>query len=149
MGQAPSKETEGKPVFSGKAGILLSKLLGTTQEEMLFRHEFVNLLDRWPGRSPSGKGDLFPAPEAERAALALRCSGRLEGKMVIMLGRNVARAFCVGHVPFFQVRDTLREGSWTVLWKFCVIPHPSGICRSYNSPEARAKASEFLRNIAR
>ena len=96
VGQAPSRETDGKPPFTGKCGQFLAELLGTTQEQMLLDHDFLNVLDHWPGAGI--KGDKFPIPEAKVAAR--RKLEQLRGRVVscsgtTWRGRSSARPFVI------------------------------------------------------
>ena len=104
VGQAPSRETDGKPPFTGKCGRFLAELLGTTQEQMLKDFDFLNVLDHWPGAS--FKGDKFPFSEAKIAA-----KNKLEllrGRVVVLLGHNVARAFgcrTFAYFSWYEIRN--------------------------------------------
>jgi uracil-DNA glycosylase len=147
-GQAPSRETDGRPPFSGKCGKFLAELLGTTQEEMLTQHEFINVLDRWPGAAWNGKGDRFPLSEAKVAAKAKLESMR--GRTVVLLGNSVARAFGAKgyrYLEWYEIRNPDNFGD-VVVPLMVVVPHPSGICRYYNDPNKRIIVGKFLRELA-
>lgn len=142
MGQAPSRETDGLPPFVGKCGEFLSKLMGSTHEQMLLDHEFYNVFDRWPGKGLGG--DLFPIPEARRAAKKL--VEKLRGRTVVLLGANVARAFNCKKFEYFcwySYRDPANVAK-VVIPHLTVVPHPSQRNRIWNSVEARSAASRFL-----
>jgi uracil-DNA glycosylase len=145
VGQAPSRETEGKPPFVGKCGKFLAELLGTTQQQMLLDHDFVNVLDYYPGRGVGG--DKFPRIEARNAA-----KHKLElirGRIVILLGNNVARAFGAKSFEYgewYMIKD---DDGKVAVDRMSVIPHPSGINRYYNDPLNRAGVSQFLKGLAR
>ena len=145
VGQAPSRETDGLPPFVGKCGTFLAELLGTTQEQMLFDHDFVNVLDRWPGRGPGG--DKFPMLEAKVAAK--KKIPQLRGRTVVLLGANVARAFGgpkFQYLGWYQLRnpDNLSD----IICQATIVPHPSGVNRHWNNHDNRLIAAKFLRTLA-
>lgn len=145
IGQAPSRETDGKPPFTGKCGKFLAELLGTTQEQMLVDHDFVNVIDYWPGKGPNG--DKFPMTEAKIRARAMLKT--LSDRTVVLLGANVARAFGASKFEYFsryQILDP--ETKKVVVSQMTVIPHPSGINRKWNDPEIRIYAYKFLTHLA-
>lgn len=97
VGQAPSRDTDGQPPFTGRSGRKLAKLCGISHAEFLNAFELVNLLERWPGKS--GKGDAFPMAEARLVAASLDFRNR---PLVVLVGRNVARAFDAADVAYFK-----------------------------------------------
>lgn len=146
VGQAPSRETDGKPPFTGKCGRFLAELMGLTQEEMLRTHEFMNVLDHWPGAS--FKGDKFPVPEARIAAK--KKLEQLRGRTVVLLGHNVARAFDCKSFRYFEWYEIRNPENFSevVVPLMTIVPHPSGVNRYYNDPTKRLIVSKFLRTIA-
>lgn len=146
VGQAPSRETDGKPPFTGKCGRFLAELLGTTQEQMLLDHDFLNVLDRWPGASI--KGDKFPIPEAKIAAK--RKLEQLRGRVVVLLGHNVARAFECKTFRYFEWYEIRNPENYAdvVVPLLTVVPHPSQVNRWWNREESRMVAEKFLRTLA-
>lgn len=52
----------------------------------------------------------------------------------ILLGRKVSKAFGLGAVPAFSA-----QGS------FIVLPHPSGLCREWNTPDAYDRALTLVK----
>lgn len=146
IGQAPSRETDGKPPFTGRCGAFLATLLGTTQEKMLTDHDFFNVLNYWPGKGIGG--DKFPVSEAIKAANQM--TPKLVGRTVVLLGSNVARAFGVKNFQYFewyQIRDP-EHTSRVLVHSITIVPHPSGVNRYYNKLENREQASKFLRSLA-
>jgi uracil-DNA glycosylase len=146
VGQAPSRETDGKPPFTGKCGKFLAELLGTSQEQMLADHDFVNVLDHWPGKSL--KGDAFPIPEAKLAAK--KKLQLLRGRVVVLLGHNVARAFCCTKFSYFswyEIRSD-DDSADVVVPNMAIVPHPSQVNRFWNVEENRLIAGKFLRALA-
>jgi len=147
VGQAPSQETDGMPPFTGKCGRRLADLMSMSQKEMLTKHDFVNVLDRWPGSSR--KGDQFPIKEAIQAANVLRPT--LSGRWVILLGSNVAKAFKIKSFRYFNSFELPVDptpGSPMIPW-VCVVPHPSGVNRWFNDPTNKLVAKKFFQELAR
>jgi hypothetical protein len=125
VGQAPGRSA-GRPL----AGSRLPKLLRITPEEFLSRVETVNVLEEWPGKS--GRGDAFPLKVArERAAVM-----DLPGDPVVLVGKNVARAFGVNR-DYFEWTEV--RGKRAV-----VIPHPSGVSRWFNSENNQLRFRCFI-----
>lgn len=147
VGQAPAADTVGQPAFSGKCGQLLAQLMGISQEEMLKAHEFVNLLDFYPGKSKFGKGDNFPLAQAKARAEELR--ERFRSRAVVLLGYNVARAFGTlqfNYCQWYSLFDNRAQR--TIPGVVSIVPHPSGINRWYNSADHRLLVQRFLRAAA-
>jgi uracil-DNA glycosylase len=145
VGQAPSRETEGKPPFTGKCGAFLAELMGTTQDEMLEANEFINVLSHWPGKGING--DKFPVTEATISAQKLLPTMR--GRRVILLGANVARAFGAKNFRYFEryeIRNPAKISD-TIVPFMVVVPHPSGRNRYWNKPEHRENAKKFFRYL--
>lgn len=143
IGQAPSRETEGKPPFTGKCGKFLAEdLMGLSQEQMLRDHDFLNVFDHWPGKGIGG--DKFPMAEAK--IRAKKMLDQLKDRTVVLLGANVARAF--GAIRFkylgvYELRHPDRP-SEVISRALTVVPHPSGVNRHWNNPKNREVAKSFL-----
>lgn len=145
VGQAPSKETDGKPPFTGKCGRFLADLLGKTQEQMLKDHDFINVLDHWPGKGIGG--DKFPIQEARIAAK--KKLDLMHGRLCVLLGHNVARAFGCSqfrYLEWYEIRNP-ENFAEIVVPLMTIVPHPSGVNRYYNDPDKRLIVSKFLRTI--
>jgi hypothetical protein len=142
VGQAPSKETEGALPFSGRCGPKLAGLLGVQHEDLWSKFEVVNVLDHFPGSA--GRGDSFPISEARERAKVL--APGFEGRRVVLLGRNVARAFDLGAMPFFEWQAVDAHGARMLC---SVVPHPSGMVHFWNEPENVARAKRFMGSIPR
>lgn len=131
VGQAPSRDTDGRPPFTGRSGRRLAELAGVTYEDLPRVFELRNVFDRWPGRD--GRGDAFPAREARR-----RASGMvIDCERVVFVGVATARAFgVIGAEPasWFSWRGVVAA----------VVPHPSGICRWWNDPRNVDAARRLL-----
>jgi uracil-DNA glycosylase len=145
IGQAPSRETEGKPPFTGKCGSFLAGLMGLTQEEMLATHDFLNVLDHYPGKGVGG--DKFPMVEA--TVKARKMLPTLRGRSIILLGANVARAFGAKQFSYltqYEIRNPENLADIIVPW-MVVIPHPSGINRHWNKPANRDVVRKFFSSL--
>jgi hypothetical protein len=68
---------------------------------------------------------------------------RLEGRRVVVLGRQVWKALFLAHMPWFK---PLAQGDDTV---YVMIPHPSGRNLLYNNPIIKRKARQCLRTMSR
>lgn len=137
VGQAPSRFSDPREPLSGRSGRRLAALCGTDLDGFLAAFERVNLIGSHPGKA--GKGDSFPLARARRAAAVV--SARFHGRSVVLLGGNVAAALGVAGV------DLLR---WHKApgFTFAVCPHPSGVCRWWNSPANEKAARVFWRRLA-
>jgi len=136
IGQAPGHPGPVRPL-EGRNGKRLASLLGVSVEEYLSGTDRVNLLNEYPGRA--GNGDAFPLDAARAAAREML--PRLKGRVVILLGRGVARAFGV-RANFLEIEH--RDGV-----TFATIPHPSGRNRWWNDPANVERAARFLRENVR
>lgn len=144
IGQAPSKKAfENKqPPFSGEYGEFLAELMGSTQENMLRSHDFIHLIERWPGKHPV-KGDLFPMTEAKRKASELL--PQLSKRVVVLVGYNVARAFSFDKFEYFKEYSAKGQtADYIPPEALLVIPQPSHENRWYNNPNNKMAASKIL-----
>lgn len=141
IGQAPSKNEDPSKPLTGRPGRKLAEFAGLTfPTEYARLFERVNLLREFPGETLDGKGDLFPITTAFMAANELK--PELRGRVVIMLGRNVASA--IGHechgdrcMEWFEWRAS--EGT---MWG--LMPHPSPRNRMWQKPLMHQQGSEFM-----
>ena len=135
VGQAPGPNTDPtRPLYpnpSHLSGGRLAEIMGLDPREYLRRFDRINLLYRHPGRWPGKNDDKWPEKLARVAAEAVRPLVR--DRDVILVGRNVARAFGLAETPFHA-----RLPDATV-----VIPHPAGRNHWYNDPVNRKEAHEF------
>jgi len=136
IGQAPGRNGDPSRPLEGRNGRRLAKLAGIAEDEYLEITDRMNLLDRWPGKK--GKGDEWPVAEAEASANEMLPN--LSGRRVLLVGRNVAKAFGFGDLPWLEWRKL--EGM-----EVAVIPHPSGIVLWWNDKENRQAAKKFLREV--
>jgi uracil-DNA glycosylase len=138
IGIAPGKRWHaGDRPLAGRAASLFASLAGVTADEWLARVDTMNLLPTWPGRRPDGKGDHTPRQRAHRAAR----EAPVEGRVVVYVGREVARAFGHGDAPWFRIIPD----EWAA--EAYAMPHPSGLSRWWNSADNRRAAGAFLRSI--
>jgi len=134
VGQAPGESGDGIPL-SGRCGRKLCGLMKTDLDDYLEKFDRVNVLDFFPGKN--GKGDAFPINKAREMASRIRLGER---PFVVLLGRNVARAFGMAKM------DPL---TWTTVrgTPVALVPHPSGVNRWWNDCTNVRRARRFLRNI--
>jgi len=131
IGQAPARRPNGQ--CSGR----VAAMLGLDPEDFRDRYTWMNVLVDYPGKH--GKGDAFDLKMARCAAISIL--DQLKGATIVLLGRNVARAFHISGDYF-----TVHEKSGAV---FVLFPHPSTINRFWNSEANTARASNFLRQLSR
>lgn len=141
ISQAPSKSTDGKQVLSGPSGKRLADVMGITHEQLLSRHELINVLKRWPGKDSFGS-DKFPMIEARAAVDKLM--PKLRGKIVVLLGAKVAKAFGFEEFQYFTKYRLERKDRSTVIDHVFIVPHTSGRCRWYNDENRFLTARKFF-----
>lgn len=140
VGEASNLPDRGE-AFRGRSGRFLARLLGVDLAEFHWLFDCVNLLYRRQGkRSGARKGDLFDAAAAKRAARRLDVRGRV----VVLAGKRVARAFGLADPPWLR-RIALGRGEASCF----VVPHPSGIVTWYNELLNRRRVAKLLRRLAR
>ena len=134
IGQAPGGSGDGIPL-SGRCGRKLCGLMKTDLDDYLETFDRINVLESFPGKN--GKGDSFPTRKAREMASKIELHGR---PLVVLLGRNVARAFGLAKM------DPL---TWTTVHgtKVALVPHPSGVNRWWNDCTNVRRARRFLRKI--
>lgn len=134
VAEAPGVREGRRRPLEGRCEARLTDLMGHDVHAL---YRAVNLLHHWPG--PSSKGSAFPIEQARARASRLRL---VDGS--ILLGRRVARAFCLEREPFLEWLQ-LRPGV-----RVAVVPHPSGISHWWNDrgnvERARAFLTESLRD---
>jgi len=111
--------------------------MGITRREYLRRFDRMNLLYE--------KGDKFPMSLARIAAANIK--PLLAGRIVILVGRNVANAF--------EVKDSFHEWNNYIVKRYSLvsklpvhvllatIPHPSGRNPWYSNPDNQKQAKAF------
>ena len=118
IGQAPAQKDEPSCPLSGRTGSRLALHMDLNLEEFLATFDRANLLNRFPGHRV-GAGDAFPIQQATINAYKLMQNNPPDNyRAIILLGKNVARAFNLQKPEFFQWDRTHRPGT-------VVSPHPS------------------------
>lgn len=137
IGQAPGRTWgDGSVALGGRGGAWLAKMAGMTFPAWLELTDRLNVLGFYPGKG-EGKGDRFPRKEAAEAAANVA----IDGRRVVYVGREVARAFGHKKVELFApLRDARAQAAWC-------IPHPSAINRWWNVKANQQTARTFLRSI--
>lgn len=136
VGLAPRRPGEPRPL-DGASGDRLARIAGLPSRQALFElADVVNFCPRPADRLPSG-----PAAQRRVSSLVRRAAGRT----VILLGREVSRAFGLErHFSWQLVLAHTRRPARGWIAVVASVPHPSGRCRWYNDPANRAAAREFL-----
>lgn len=144
VGQAPGPNTNPRhplhPAPCTSAGGRLLTLTGLHYTEYMTAFQRVNLLQEFPGRHV--RDDKFPRELGRVAAQSMEPF--LEKRVVVFMGRNVARAFGYQTLPF-------HTWQWNSTWnyKLACAPHTSGRNRWYNRLENRELASSFWLSLVR
>lgn len=144
LGPAPGAKWNYEPdpqPLSGRSGKRLADCCGLGLSEFLALYDRRNLIDYFPGKRPSGRGDITPAP-----VLPLDLLNNVnppEHKIVVGLGRTVAEAL---GIP--------RNAEWFKLylkrrWIAVAAPHPSGMSLWWNDKRHVEQANEFWSTLTR
>ncbi len=149
VGQAPGPvERESRRPFSGRAGKELDRWMlraGFASADEFRRLTYIAALMRcFPGRNPSGTGDLRPPPAAvANCAHWLDTELNLLKPKAIMLVGQMAIARFLGPG---RLEDRVGKGfgDRPVL---VPLPHPSGQSRWLNDPDNRARLESALRLV--
>ena len=136
IGQAPGRRGDAYRPLEGKVTKKLAGLAGVSVEEWLDRTERTNLLDEFPGKA--GKGDIWNTELLRKKAEQVEL--HLVGRTVLLLGRNVARAFGLVELPWMTWVEEFGA-------KVSVIPHPSSIVIWWNALENREAVAVFLKGM--
>ena len=143
VGEAPSRTSDPADPITGRCGAKIAALAGLTVDEFADRFERANLLDAYPGKLDGSKGTLWDPISAKKRADEIVGERFGASRYVVLLGRRVATAFGVGRVDYMEETAAIRGAAVVVL------PHPSGINRWYNDARNVARASAFMKRIAR
>lgn len=139
IGQAPGPKTDPKwplaPLPRNSAGGRLADLAGLSPQRYLNAFDRTNLLHEFPGRWPGKNDDKWPKDLAKVAAQAIM--PLLRGRTVVLVGRNVERAFGFD----FKFHEWYRCMSWG--FDVAVVPHTSGRNTWYRKPGNEAEARAF------
>lgn len=141
IGQAPGPRTDPDlplyPLPATATGGRLIRLMGVGLREYLRGTERVNLLQQFPGKHR--RDDRFPMRPARAAAQELL--PRMAGRVVVLVGRNVANAFSLP-IEFLVWWPALLGAE-----RLACIPHPSGRNRWYNDPARREQVASFMSEV--
>lgn len=140
VGQAPGRD--GRSFMTGDSGRRLARAAGIEHDDLLRLTHRVNLNEEFGGRARDDKGDVFDVREARVEAECVRLQLVLPGRVVLLMGKAVARAFSCDGVEYFEWFDM--DGG-----RAAVVPHPSGVNRWWNEERNRQKARRFLRRAIR
>lgn len=149
IGEAPGPQGDPElPLEGGPARRLLecmafpSVIPGQAGEKLREMFDVRNLIERRMERADGQKGTSWPAEEAADGAKRLALLFERE-QPVVLLGKRVAAAFGYKDPPWWE---------WALEYphnfpsspKLVVIPHPSGIVRTWNDPVNRVRAGMVL-----
>lgn len=137
VGQSPAQDGDPWRPMTGRFMNFVLALTGWDQYSYRTRFDFVNLVDRFPGKS--GKGDAFPMDEARWKANLLAWHGDLDGRLIVCWGRSVARALQVNYAVEFCYLNYSPGGR-----PYHLMPHPSGINQWWNDSSNRRLAADTL-----
>lgn len=149
IGQAPGPNTDPDlplfPVPATSAGGRLCQMTGLLRGEYLLQFDRINVLNFFPGQVR--RDDKFPMSPARFAASTMKPF--LAGRVVVLVGRNVANAF--GHTAEFHEwgdmqcrRDHHKNPGGC---QIAIIPHPSGRNHWYNDAANKIKSQNFWREF--
>lgn len=133
VGEAPT--TRASIVdLTGMTSRRLVGLSGLTREVFVQVAARINLVESPQPMIGGGRGFDRVAGRIRAAELTRRFTGR----RLMLLGRRVSSSFGLDgeYLSWELVRP------WATL--FCVVPHPSGMNRWWNTPENRFRAGVFL-----
>lgn len=133
LAEAPARDGNWREPLRGRAGENLCRHAGLEPTYAALRERFdaMNACERLEGAYP------WSAPRARRRWLEWR-AGAGGDLVVVCLGRRAAVAAGLpARHPW---------GEWAAVGRDTItaIPHPSGLCREYNDPDARLLARRVL-----
>ena len=140
VGFSPSHTGDPKEPLAGVgSGHRLAKLCGLDVATYLRTFDRINLHYETPK-----KNDRVTRLVGEASASMFRA--RFAGRKIILLGKDVARAF--GFNDNDKMLEWIKMTSSNIflpLTYFALLPHPSGLNRWYNEPRNVRRAERFLR----
>lgn len=164
IGQAPGADGDARPI-AGAMGLRLAEWAGISEvERSWIEHEDetiglyfgrANVLNHYPGPSPSGKGHAFPRDEARAGAEQL-VPHFARYDRVLFCGRAVAAAFSRPLIDRGLILTSaqllkLHKFEWTPrigeLPRLAWMPHPSPVVIHWNDPANVMEAKRFLRHL--
>lgn len=151
VGQAPGApgSHQGRPLEFSPSLTRLAMYSGVAPKEKMYElADFVNLLERYPGRTADGKYDVFPIEEGVMAAQRLRGSLHNYAR-VILLGAAVRECFERAHtIPkglgWFEGYEKWRGTKLTIITPS---PHPAGTPTFWSDPASLVAGTAFWRRV--
>lgn len=152
IGQAPPPNYDPRthsplyPLPEAASGGRLADIMGLDHRTYLRTFQRINLLRDFPSKRehPGGtRRDHWPRAEARYAAELI--APLLHGRRVVLVGRNVARAFGLEKATWhtWQPHRVHYPPDDPAQAEMAVVPHPSGLCRWYNDPANMDEARVF------
>jgi hypothetical protein len=146
IGEAPALDS--REPLDGRVGRRLERLAGLGEGELPYVFALGNLLPEYPGRKPrrpgphNSPGDRFDLEAARRNWRGFVDDVLETGEfgIVILLGRNAARAAGLARAPFFAWMPVAGA-------EVAVFPHPSGTSHFWNDRANVVLAEAFLREV--
>jgi len=137
VGQAPSRRGDPRRPLAGPNGRKIARLGGMSYDELVAcRRKHLNT--HYDGKRD--KRETFDHAKGNANAADILLDWRVE--RIVLLGKNVARCFGFGDVPFLaEVRIYGR--------RFLIFPHPSGINRWWNERGNQRRARQLLQRFLR
>ena len=145
IGQAPAQGNDALPPFSGQSGARLARLagVGDTGDVLPNYFQLINLVEYWPGKTKSGRGDLLPRDSAQAKAnkiLSVLMKPGTAPRFVLLIGANVSDFMGFSDLPMLG-------GRFAGGHHFIKFPHPSGASSYWNDRTQSAIAGFILRGV--
>ena len=137
VGQAPSRRGDPRKPLAGPNGQKIARLAGMSYDELIAcRRRHLNT--HYSGKCRKGKA--FDRAKGNVKAADVLLDWRVE--RIVLLGKNVARCFGLGDLPFLaEIRIYGR--------RFLIFPHPSGTNRWWNERRNERRAQQLLQRFLR
>ncbi len=139
IGEAPSKNEDTPQPLEGRVGSRLANLAGLRLDHYMELFERRNLLQ--VRQDTAAKGFEFDEKAAAIEAVTMRNLYFKDGRVIVLLGKRVAKAFGVKEVYFIQQQYHGPD--------IRVMPHPSSVNRFWNDLANVKQAEEFMQGIVR
>lgn len=124
------------PTIPGSSGQRLYSMLNAYRAVLLADYcaafERANVLD----------GTEWCAARARAAGEAAQA--RLRGRRAVLLGRAVLVSLRLPAVPLLGTQGARWWRSEAGEFDYCPVPHPSGLCHTYNDPQVRLEVGRLL-----
>ena len=151
VGQAPGAPgpRQGRPLEYSPSLTRLARYSGVVPKERMYElADFVNLIDRHPGRAADGKYDTFPLQEGVTAAVQLKPTLHNYAR-VVLLGVAVRECFrraaiIPDNMGWFEGHERWRGHKLTIV---SVSPHPAGTSMFWNDPASEAAGTAFWHQV--